>query len=228
MKKTIIYSLLLTCFSTYLHAQIEAGQLSLGGFVNFRSYSQDIDQGVNTTEESKNLEFGISPFVDYFITDRFSIGIGPGFNYYKNKTTDQQTAASAKHTFEREVITYVSNLRLRHYTELSEKWYFVMHGVAGYSFGNTSIKVESDPATPFPQEPTEYDTQQLHFSLRPGAIFFLNDHLGIEASIGAISYNHLLEEKVSPDTDVPYETKRDQFNFQFSLNNIYLGMQYYF
>jgi hypothetical protein len=80
--------LLVICFtSCSLHAQQfnKQGTMEVGGTI---SYSSSTMVSNGETAEKSTAIFTFNPIASYFITDGFSLGVSPGYNYVKIAGTD--------------------------------------------------------------------------------------------------------------------------------------------
>ncbi len=198
MKKYLVTLLMITPLLS--NGQFMKGDKFIGG--TFRLSSQTPNKSnQGATYEVKG--FSIDPFMGFLINENFAVGGQVGYSYFNTKYKDQ--------TNDRE---YNSNgvsvgLIARRYFNISDKFVFAINGNLNFNRGT-----ESDTCV---ASETTTQNYQIGTSLIPTFIFFPSPKWGLEASIGALSYNY--SRNLSTDSDTSY------FNFYYG--SINLGLSYY-
>jgi hypothetical protein len=230
MKKILLLTLL--AVSTQAgHAQsIAAGTVSLGGNIGYNRNSSKYSYSQNNTtytQETSNSQFYFSPSVGYFVADNLAIGIAAGYSAAR-KTYTNYTPSPAVVRAELDPTT---NLRLgvygQYYKMITEQ--FGVLGTLGVGYqrtrdynysgnGNNSVIIEAKGSGYYAE-------------LTPGIIFFPIPKLGISASIGSLTFNHLSYDfPAVPGTTAPsnYENTSSSFGAGFGLSQLQFGGTYYF
>lgn len=188
----------------------------LGGGMNFRDYSDKMDDSYSP--ETDVISFNISPNVGLFLTDHLVLGIRPGFNYQRHRT--------AYNDFNGDLVQYTNESRafsvgpfVRYYVSTGERISFFGEANAGFSFGKREEESLQAGNT------TSYDTFGARLNVSPGIVFFAMPKLGFEVTLGSVGYNYDRSKNAFNGSNSE-QNSRD-FNFQFSLSSIGLGIQYY-
>ena len=114
--------------------------------------------------DDKTTTFGIAPEVGYFISDRFAVGLGVGFNY---TSKDNRGTTS-------NVITWGVNPYARFYAVKADRFGFYLQGGVSYA----SEKEESA---------SEADTM-FYAGIKPGVSYSISDRFTINATFGNLGY----------------------------------------
>lgn len=146
----------------------------------------------------------MSPLMGFLLNEKFAMGGRLAYSYYNSKYGDQTYVRD--YTATRYSIALIS----RRYFSITEKFVFAIDGNLVYSRGRES---EMDNTTE-----SKTKNYQIGISLSPTFIFFPSPKWGLEASIGAISYDY--SRNLSNDSDQNY------FNLEYGRIN--LGISYYF
>lgn len=210
MKKTILILSVFLMAAFTVNAQIEAGNISVGGAVNISSNSSKYKTGSNTSDGPKSSQFTIGPQIGYFISDNISIGAGLAFQ------------SSVSHNAAGNVKTVRNNFHFspfgRYHIPLSEKFY--AFGEAKLNFGFGSAKQKNDGDTN-----KTADVSTLGLAVSPGIIFFPSERIGIELAFNLLSF----ERTADKDPDNSDNKSIDSgFSFGPDLFAPSLGIQLYF
>lgn len=228
MKKIIV--ILLVIFANNLSfSQIQKGTWLLGGTVN---YNSSVARGENAqlviTKSSFN-SFGITPSIDYFISNKFSIGVGIGFNVFdiSSTITDPKLSTSGQITYNSFIsgTTWSPFLQAKYVNLIRKDIYWNLNLKAG--FGKTSYETNNKALIPvgtpiystviidgFPVNKTASLTTQF--------LFFPTKNLGLQVDIGGLNYSHQ-----SPDFGNT-ELTSTNFVLSFAPNNWSVGVFYVF
>ncbi|GAA4038906.1 hypothetical protein GCM10022409_25710 [Hymenobacter glaciei] len=230
MKKTILSAFLLSA-AQLAHAQsIPAGTISLGGSVGYsRSTSKTSGTSGNNTSstETNSSQFNISPSVGYFVLDNLQVGLNLGYSsvrqpyttsslpYYSLPEPGPQTRLS--------VGPFV-----QYYKMVSEQFGFTGNLGAGYQREHYQTYYGGNSTSP---DLLEINGSGFYAGLTPGIVFFPIPRLGLNASMGALAYNHSnykYPTGVNVVGPVDYTNTTSYFGANFGLSQLQFGGTYYF
>ncbi|MDX2189626.1 MAG: hypothetical protein SFY32_07165 [Bacteroidota bacterium] len=225
--KKIILSTLFIGFSIISNAQVSKGTLAIGGQIglSFESSKNKSTFGAVTTETDGPAitKFSILPAVQYFVIDKFSIGINVGYqlssSYQKSTSTFGGTSFEVTNSSGAFVVAPFA----RYYYMLSENFGFFGQAAVPLMFGtNTTISKSGSTSVT-----TDLPYSSFGFQLTPGIVFFPTKKIGIEATLGNIFAIQAQTVATSKNPDASYtKTNIDLFNVNtFGFN---MGFFYYF
>jgi outer membrane protein len=165
MNKRKIFTLtaLLLFLCSGVVAQIEKGKILASGSLGltFRNYKSVYDG--NSSDETKNTNFSLTPRAGYFITDAIAVGAGLNFSTSSTKFDDDDKNASTEFSF----TPFVR--------------YYLPQGLFGqFEIGLGSSK---DKWTYANDDVEEYKYKTFIWSLGAGYPYFLNDNVAIEPMV---------------------------------------------
>jgi hypothetical protein len=185
MKKTVLLSLLISISTLSLFAQdvvnpIRRGAFSLGGAIGIQLGSSSIKVAGTSTDGPSTFGLTVLPGVQYFITDKFSIGLQIGIGLSSSSTKTPTGTAGAT------IETSTSNLQFqaapyaRYYMMFADgKVGFFGQGAVGITAGSGTTK----SGTTSSDRPNSFT---FGIGVSPGLIFFPGKNIGIEAVIGNV------------------------------------------
>jgi long-subunit fatty acid transport protein len=127
-----------------IFAQLEKGIWHTGGLADIYSYNQEYaSQAFNV--ESKSTQINLSSNIGYFVMDKFSIGLKPGFSSSRTKTNNQAnlTTNLQRYSIGPFARYYLLNMDNRYnlVTEASYQWGFLGGEKNSGSINNATILV---------------------------------------------------------------------------------------
>jgi outer membrane protein len=142
--------------------------------VGFAITSSKIKNGGSDIDGPNRTYFNISPNAGYFIMDNLAVGVGLGFDLYKEEDEDDAETTFGISPF------------ARYYFDLENIKPFaqVGFGVGSYSYGSEDSMKESI----------------LHFGLGAGIALFLNDNVSVDFALGYTSESY----KPKDEDDLKY------------------------
>lgn len=209
MKKLLLISFLVV-LSVSLFAQQE-GDFVVSGSFSWISKSSKLTYDSSSETYKGDREFRIIPEFNYFIADKFSVGLGIGYwlNKERNNNSDEDELFNKTGRFFIQPVA-------KYYVSLGEKFYYVPSFYIGFAVGK------------YKEEVTERITEELDlFSFYTGLSllsfeFKPIDRIGITFKTGDLSYR--------TDTyKVDSDNKQTNRNFGLELNlGASVGFNYYF
>lgn len=232
---------MLTCFSMLLclgtaYAQPQKGRTLLGGSFNGSSRSNEGSYtawGTNYAKSWKNKShsFNIGPDVDYFISDKSSLGVGIDFGYLKESYKDFQPDST---TINSKTNSYRISFNHTRYFPLKGPLYL---GLKNSVAGSLSSK----------KEPIRYDRKDLKenstdigYHLNLGLVYFASDRLVLNTYVYLLGLNYQRSKSTykgrdyDPLNGYSYSDKKSKSQGlalsginTFGLGSITVGIQYY-
>jgi hypothetical protein len=228
MKKLSI--ILLVIFVNNLSfSQIQKGTWLLGGSVNYNNSSARSENVQLIVNKTSTNSFGITPNINYFISDKFSIGGGLGFNVFdfSNTVTDPKSSTSSQITYNSFIngTTWNAFLQAKYINLIKKDIYWNVNFRAGV--GKTSY--ETNNKSFIPTGTPIYSTVIIDglpvsktAALTSQFLFFPIKNLGLQVDVGGLNYSHQ-----SPDFGNTELTSTNLL-LSFAPNNWSLGVFYVF
>lgn len=185
MKKIFLIAAVLVMGAMTANAQ--KGDWYLGGSVGF-NYSDDTD----FVGGEKTTSFSIMPNINYMFADKWSVGLGIGFNYIKNKEADTKA----------NLFNFRPNVA--YHCQLSEKFFYTPSVFINVGFGEDTKK----------RDVTVFGggVNPLCFEFKPTA------SIGLTISAGDLSYTTTNVDDGNNDGNVNEFNFNFNSNFQFGFN----------
>jgi hypothetical protein len=231
--KKIIIMYFLTALSLKDNAQIQKGNLILGGNINcYRNSSRFIDTVKSPTYnyKNKNGSLNVNLNCGYFFTDNLAAGVFLGGNSYSyiNESSNNSGAINIFTQYRTEIrnTTCSAGAFARFYGMEKENKLRIFAQLNGaYQLG-WSITKNKQSNAPDKREITDKGTGY-QASINPGIVYFVTKKIGLETTFGSIYYSHHLNTHFSNGLKVNTITG-DAFSTNFSLSSIRFGVYFYF
>jgi hypothetical protein len=188
----------------------------VGGSVSFSTSSND-QEGLISTYNYKNTQFGVVPKAGYFLSDRAVAGLGLGFSVL-HYTTDYGSSSQENNGNGFSISPFY-----RIYFPLGDKVVLFAHSSASLGFSKVKSTIEADGT-----EDETHTTKGRSYSVSVGTglSYFLTEKWALEATFGAVSYNaEKTDRKDTSDNDI--EFKSSGFQFNFGIDSFSLGLKYF-
>ena len=178
------------------------GQVFTGGNISLHTNGGSQNDGTTTTDKTSNFNFGLSPKVGIFLSEKVAAGVAFDFEYSRSKIPGNTEIISKSSTFGFTPF-------LRYYAVKVNKFSIFGQGNIGMSFSNSNSKI-GGISNDGPK------ITRVYLSIYPGLAYDLSDKLSLETSLNflSLSYNNVTSKNGS-DTD-----KTSTFNFGTGLDNI--------
>lgn len=162
MKKILLLTLCL-CVAAPSFAQIQKGDLQLGGSLNI----------VKTEEaNTESSSFVLSPNAGIFLSDLTSVGITATFNRQKGVIGGNENIGKR----------YAIGAYARFHKEMAEGFYLYLQPSLSFGFSKTDVFDAGSGNF------IEADRNTLSAVLRPGVAYFLSPKFALDLGLGALSY----------------------------------------
>lgn len=230
MNSKLIILVLLT-LSLKNYAQLRKGRKFLGGNVNYSQNTSNSNDSLYNPEKTSNeySTFQLNLNVGYFISDHLAIGIIGSFLKYKSNYENGDQTSVYFTTTSNIQNSYSGGIFVRYYQMIKESKFGLFAQLNGsYGIGDSEYKYTQRFSTnPTTETTRKTELNVISFGLSPGVVFFINDHFGIESSLGLFNY--------SKQNDT-YETQgknsgtgvNSSLTAKFSISALFLGINYYF
>lgn len=209
MKKLLLISFLVV-LSVSLFAQ-QKGDFVVSGSLSWISKSSKLTYDSSSETYKGDREFRIIPEFNYFVADKFSVGLGIGYWLTKernNNSVDEELFNKTGRFFIQPVAKY--------YVSLGEKFYYVPTFYIGFAVGKYKEELTDSKTEDMDLASFYTGLSLLSFEFKP------TDRIGITFRTGDLSYQ--------TDTyKVDSDNKLTDRNFGLELNlGASVGFNYYF
>ncbi|WP_022825798.1 hypothetical protein [Hymenobacter norwichensis] len=228
IKKSVSSILLLGTAIGTAQAQTEAGKLLVSGQVN---YYQSKGESTSTTpsgsvanvqQDSKQSSFNFAPQIGFFVADNLALGIRGSVGSGKNiETRNDNGSPNTYHRNDRTKGATIGPF-VRYYKMLGERVAFYGQLAGGYQ---RQIQNNSSYYSGINNE--EYYSSEAKSTggfatLSPGFVFFPTPKLGLELTVGGLSYTASKSESTF-QSNQSYQTNYEGTSSSFGAN---FGLQY--
>jgi hypothetical protein len=234
IQKTIASALALSLTVGVAQAQTEAGKLLVSGQVNYFQSEGESTSTTNATgslhQDYKQSSFNFAPQIGYFIADNLALGIsvGLGSGRFRNTRTDANNLG----TYRRNDYTKGINVGpfVRYYKMLGERAGFFGQLVGGYQRQNQDNSTDYSGVNG--NEYYDYRAKVTggFATLSPGFIFFPTPKIGLELTVGGISYTKSKSTTQSQSNQYyldNYEGSSSSFGANFGLQHLAVGASFH-
>ena len=157
-------------------------------------------------DDSKSTIWGLAPEVGYFVSDKFSVGLGVAFNQLSTKD-DEEGAETNK------VNSFGINPYVRYYACTADKFSFYVQG--GFEFVSSKADAEGAKAA-----------NNFGVNIRPGVQYSLSDKFAINATFGELGFSS--GKNYHYGAGDPVEVKETNFGLNLSMATLLFGITYSF
>lgn len=193
MKKMIVMAALALFGSQFAKAQVQKGDILVGGTVGFTNSSSKVD-GTDTKNTVSN--FTISPKAGYALSDKWMVGVFVDGTFGTEKDEVGSVTTKEKSTM------IAPGVFVRNYCQIADsKVYFTSEANVSYGFGNYKagdVKVSK--------------TSAINANVVPGISYLVGKHLMLEGQFGGLGYSNETVELEATGA----KTKNSDFAFNFT------------
>ncbi len=209
MKKISVVAIILIFVGFNTFAQLSQGMISVGGSLNLTLSNHKNTQNSTTVNGPSKSQFLISPSIEYFLSDRFSLG--GGLSYYTSNEKDYPTD---NHLSEKASIFSITPFA-RMYFSMGEKVSLFGQGSIGFGFGKyTSAYKYGNTITS-----TESKMTNFELGVRPGFQYLVSGKLALEATFGFVGF--------TSNKSNNKEFTDSSFQIDFSPATLALGIRFF-
>jgi len=189
--------------------QISSGTTLLGGTLNYNSYNIRFNNDRN--QAFKSNSFAVAPKAGYFVSENLVLGLGLGLNTgrYKNGSTVVNKQ-----------LGYSIGPFMRFYKFLGERTALFGNAAFNYTENNTDAVHSNLELSSLNR------IKNIGAYITPGLTYFASSKIGIEISLGYISYTKITTES-GIDTPIYSKTKKSEFGKYYGLANSFIGVNFY-
>lgn len=193
-------------------ATISNAQWYVGGGLGVSNLTKEVTKSSGTQKEPSTLEFGIMPKAGYMFNDRWSVGLGVGYNW--DRTTTYSYDSNNKET-ESKVTgnTFSVNPYTRFNAIRCNRFSVALEGGVNLGFGSK----ETDPET-FKSD----KTTDLGVYIVPVFQFDISRRFMLESKLDFLSLGYNYSQNTLKATDgTKTETKTNTFGFKFDGDKLF-------
>jgi len=215
MKKVLFTIILVSLVSFRSFAQHKKGSLAVSGTLNLNIENDKNENGNVTDDENKTTYFRLVPSVEYFITDRFSAGLGIGYAVNRNKVVNG-TGPGSTTTISTSGAPVIKPY-VRMYFPMGEKVSIFGEASIYLEPGNTTTKTTGNQTNS-----TSNTDFRINIGLTPGLSLSLSNKIAIDATYGFIGYKHYKE-----NTGTNSSSAYNQATFEIDPTSITFGIKFF-
>lgn len=234
MEKLILLTVavLLTC---NVLAQTSKGTVALTGSLGYTQSERNSKKVDNTSSYTESQGYTLSPVLGVFLRDNLEVGV----NAYRQRETYKSSSpiGDGQHIWESEEYNKGIRVYAKQYKYLAAK--LAVHGTLSAGLSNMEYKTSS--VSTFGPNLQSYQSDRKFNSvnvwLSPGVTFFASEKIGLNASLGALTYrrsNDKTERVHINQIYPPHNPAQDEFSLKtnalrldFSSMNLNFGISYF-
>lgn len=226
MKKIAMFLIAATSMLQLSNAQIAKGSLLLTGNASYSGYSSSQVESDNTWS-NKTSSLSVTPGLGYFAANNFVVGAGIGY-YSQTSSYDNKWITGNNEDKDN---TLDNGLQLSpyaaYYCRITDKVYISITAAFAYKWSlKYDDKSENTSGTSYTEtDVNNVDNHTINVSLVPAFVFFLNNRLTLQASIGRLYYN----EAYMKNNDLPSNNYNSTYTSGLNLDMtaVTFGIQYF-
>jgi len=212
-----VFSLLFCAASLSTFGQIGARSNYIGGSFTIEHKFRSVGSfGGDNKITSVPIAFNYGRF----ITPRLAIGMGVGYNYFKE--VRRNSSKDSTETYSLPIITFVPQAKY-FFPIWNNKFFFVANLNLGYGIQLLRIDLASKGGNEILYKGNRF---LMDLNIRPSLVYFLNPHFALEATFGYFGYTRVLR----TDSRNNLGGSRYDYGVKLSLDptNINIGLNYFF
>ncbi|MBK9458450.1 MAG: hypothetical protein IPN94_03195 [Sphingobacteriales bacterium] len=216
MKNLFLLVFVILVAGSTLYAQIQKGIVRLGGtFIADYSDNTINNRGLQlfSLSTAPSIYFNITPNVGVFISNKWLVGGSIGYDYYKD------FRIQGKH--------YLNKISLsadaRYHKKITEQFWGFINISASSSYSNEYVEFTDDTGIVTVRN---YEIVAIAVFASPGLLYFINNRVSVEATLGSLGYRHYYSPKII--TINPFRKDNDYAGLNVSGSLLNLGINYYF
>ncbi|MCC3156012.1 outer membrane beta-barrel protein [Hymenobacter sp. 15J16-1T3B] len=205
-------------------AQTAAGGLLLSGSVGYINTKGETTAPASAAlnQTTQNQRFNFSPRVGYFLSDKLTVGLLLDLSRTKLQEPDFYPSGQPVTRVTNDHLTQVGPF-VRYYYAVSDKAAFYGQLAGGYAKLKEEVSYEAGGANQ-----TTYEPKGGFADLMPGFVFFPTSKLGLELTLGSLSYNYLVGTLANANAPgINPELKVSSWEARFGLTQLMLGASFY-
>jgi hypothetical protein len=219
MKKLVLSMIVvsLVCFKSI--GQHSQGSLSVGGTFNLSSSKTTYEYNNSSTDGPKTTNFKIVPSVEYFMSDKFSVGLGIGFTTSRTKEENVTISGVSYDKYLEATPRFVFNPYVRMYFPLGDRVSIFGQGFISLATGKDRYEYTDNNRT----DTYKYNASDFSIGVTPGIQFMVSQKIALEATFGFVGYK-----SSSYDTGDKSSTKTGGFGLNLDPSSfLNFGFRYF-
>lgn len=209
MKKLLLITLLI---ANTIYAQEKKEKANIlkntwliGGKISLNATNAETTNN-NTINTYETYGIVLNPEIGFTIKNNLVIGLGLGYEYYKNENTDAFNFSTSRNVFS--ITPYIKK-----FVPINTNLLFSLKGEVKFSMDEN----KNSDSTNF------YSSNSIFIGFRPGITYFLSKRISLDANIGSIGYSHFNRELNTYNES----NKSNSFNLNLNSSDFLFGFTYY-
>jgi hypothetical protein len=184
MKKLVLSMIIvsLVCFKSI--GQHSQGSISVGGTFMLSSSKETNENNNTSTDGPKTINFKIVPSVEYFMSDKFSVGLGLGFSTQRVKRNNYPEGSIVYDEYVVSHPRFVLNPFARMYFPLGDRVNLFGEGFINFETGKDKYEYTDNNRT----DTYKFKASDFSIGITPGIQFMVSQKIALEATFGFVGY----------------------------------------
>lgn len=223
--KKLLFGLLTTFILVAGNAQTDAGNMFIGGTLNFGTASF-FNPDSSGYFKGSTFDFAIAPEFGYFVADNFAVGVSVFFGSATATSYSMYYSLTQKQKVSE--LGFGGGLFGQYFIELNKDLYLTFKGTLGYY----NIVGETSFTTPaflgLPETTTiisKHSINEISFTIIPSIEYFVNDNLSLSLGFGNLYFSQLWTKNLQLIDPVSFSTTN--FGLDLDLSTLRFGMKFY-
>lgn len=200
-----------------LNAQISKGNWMVGSsffYGNVNGGKSETSYSNTPTvynSDSNSINFGIAPYMGYFIKDKLAVGGQIGASFYHSKSTSTNTSSTTTVESTYDSPSFFIGPFVRYYFIKDQKWTPYVH--AEFNYGIQPTKSESVSSTGSSSTTKSNSSSYWDSGARFGMAYFLNSHVALQIYTGLSFSSNNADYDYTPSSGsgYSYSNKNDRW-----------------
>lgn len=207
--------------NTFGEGPMSPGRWYIGGSFGINLSTEKHEDGSTTTDGPKTTSFNIIPSVGYVLSDKWTLGLGIGYESYSVKTIETNFDGDEVELTNK-AGQFVVMPRVGYYTQLTNNLYCMPYFYIGFGFGSSKNEFLSG------NEVLSVDGKISSFEvgIAPSLKYFFSNYWAISLAYGSLYYQSLTSTPDNENSD--HKNKTANYGLDLNLSSINLGLYYFF
>lgn len=197
------------------------GRLYIGGSFGINVSTQKHEDGSDTFDGPKTTSFNIIPSAGYILNDKWTLGLGIGYESYSSKETEIDDDGNDVELKDN-AGQFIIMPRVGYYTQLTRNLYCMPYFYIGFGFGTSKNEFLSGNEV----MSIEGKISSFEVGIAPSLKYFLSDFWALSLAYGSLYYQSVTSTPDNENSD--HKNKSANYGLDLNLSSINFGLYYFF